>query len=134
MNICRSLSYASRVDYSPQYVRYKVARPVGGAEDLDARPVRKEERAELENVVISGEGLRRRSARLKQAMNSAENQNQKQPIAVTRLQHEFNLTNEMDQELQHFSILRTEGEALEIVRGAERENRFGTMAGTGCFV
>ena len=35
----------------------------GGAEDLDARPVRKEERAELENVVIFGEGLRRRSAR-----------------------------------------------------------------------
>ena len=47
--------------------------------------------------------------------------NQKQPIAVTHLQHEFNVTNEMDQELQHFSSSRTEGEALEIVRGAERE-------------
>ena len=56
---------------------------------------------------------------LKQAMMAAENQ--KQPIAVTHLQHEFNLTNDTDQELQHFLILRTEGEALEIVRGAERE-------------
>ena len=27
----------------------------------------------------------------------------------------------MDQELQHSSISRTEGEALEVVRGAERE-------------
>ena len=56
---------------------------------------------------------------LKQAMKAAENQ--KQPIAVTHLQHEFNVTNEMDQELQHFLISRTEGEVLEIVRGAERE-------------
>ena len=58
-------------------------------------------------------------AALKQAMKAAENQ--KQPIAVTHLQHEFNVTNEMDQELQHFLISRTKGEALEIVRGAERE-------------
>ena len=52
----------------------------------------------------------------KQATKTAE----KQPIAVTHLQHEFGVTNEMDQELQHFLISRTEGEALEIVRGAER--------------
>ena len=52
-------------------------------------------------------------ATLKQAMMAEENQ--KQP-----LQHEFNVTNEMDQELQLFLISRTE-EALEIVRGAERE-------------
>ena len=52
---------------------------------------------------------------LNQAMKAAENQ--KQPIAVTHLQHEFNVTNEM----QHFLISRTEGEALELVRGAERE-------------
>ena len=58
-------------------------------------------------------------ATLKQAMKAAENQ--KQPIAVTHLQHEFGVTNEIDQELQHFLISRTEGEALEIVRGAERE-------------
>ena len=56
---------------------------------------------------------------LKQAMKAAENQ--KQPIAVTDLQHGFGVTNEMDQEVQHFLISRTEGEALEIVRGAERE-------------
>ena len=56
---------------------------------------------------------------LRQAMKTAENQ--KQPIAVTHLQHEFGVTIEMDQELQHFWISRTEGEALEIVRGAERE-------------
>ena len=31
--------------------------------DFDARPVRKEERAELENLVIFGKGLRRRGAR-----------------------------------------------------------------------
>ena len=58
-------------------------------------------------------------ATLKLAMKAAENQ--KQPISVTHLQHKFNVTNEMDQELQPFLILRTEGEALEIVRGAERE-------------
>ena len=39
-------------------------------------------------------------ATLKQAMKAAENQ--KQPIAGTHLQHEFNVTNEMEQELQHF--------------------------------
>ena len=36
-------------------------------------------------------------ATLKQAMKGAENQ--KQPISVTHLQHEFNATNEVDQEL-----------------------------------
>ena len=56
---------------------------------------------------------------LKQAMKTAENR--KIPIAVTNLQHDFGVTNEMDQELQHFLISRTEGEALETVRGAERE-------------
>ena len=58
-------------------------------------------------------------ATLKQAMKVAERQ--KQPISVTHLQHDFSVTTEMDQELQHFLISRTEGEALEIVRGAERE-------------
>ena len=51
-------------------------------------------------------------------MKTAENQ--KQPIAVTHFQHDFGVTNKMDQELQHLLILRTEGEAPEIVRGAER--------------
>ena len=36
-------------------------------------------------------------ATLKQEMKVIENQ--KQPISVTHLQHEFNVTNEMDQEL-----------------------------------
>ena len=56
---------------------------------------------------------------LKQAMKNAENQ--KQPISVTHLRHEFGVTNEMDQQLQHVLISRTEGQALKIVRGAERE-------------
>ena len=56
---------------------------------------------------------------LKQSMKAAENQ--KQPIAVTHLLHESTVANEMDQELQHFVILWTEGTALEFVRGAERE-------------
>ena len=43
---------------------------------------------------------------LKQAMKSAGNQ--KQSISVTHLEHEFGVTNEMDQELQHFLISRTE--------------------------
>ena len=47
---------------------------------------------------------------VKQARKNAENQ--KQPISVTHLQHEFGVTNEMDQELQHFLISITEGEAL----------------------
>ena len=42
-------------------------------------------------------------------------------IAVTHLQHDFGVTYEMDQELRHFLISRTEGVALEVVRGAERE-------------
>ena len=36
---------------------------MGGAEDFDARAIRKEEWPELENLVNSGKGLRRRSAR-----------------------------------------------------------------------
>ena len=58
-------------------------------------------------------------ATLKQAMKDAENQ--KQPIAATNFQHDFGVTNEMDQELQHFLISRTDGEAMEVLRGAERE-------------
>ena len=56
---------------------------------------------------------------LKQAMKNAEKR--KQPIAATNLQHDVGVTNEMDQELQHFFTSRTEGEALEVVREAERE-------------
>ena len=56
---------------------------------------------------------------LKQAMKNGENS--RQPISATNLQHDSRVTNEMDQELQHFLISRTDGEALEVVRGAERE-------------
>ena len=52
-------SKGSRVDCSPQYGRYEVALLVGGAKHLNARPVRKEERPELENLVVPGERLRR---------------------------------------------------------------------------
>ena len=57
-------------------------------------------------------------AGLKQARNA---ENQKQEISVTRLQQDVGVTNEMDQELHHSLISRTEREALEVARGAERE-------------
>ena len=38
----------------------------------------------------------------------------KLPIAVTNLQHDVGVTNDTDQELQHFLISRTEVEALEV--------------------
>ena len=44
-----------------------LARPVGGAKDLDARPVWKEERPELQNLIVSGERFRRRGARSAEA-------------------------------------------------------------------
>ena len=57
---------------------------------------------------------------LEQAMKNAE-QKRKQSISVSNLQ-EFGVTKEMGQELQHFFISRTEGEALDVIRGAERES------------
>ena len=77
---------------------------------------RKEERPELENVghILARDFVSVVHATLKQAMKAAENQ--KQAISVTHLQHEFNVTNEMDPALQHFLISRTDGEALEAVR------------------
>ena len=48
-------------------------------------------------------------------------ENSKHPISVSNLQ-EFGVTKEMHQELQHFFITRTEGQALEVIRGAERES------------
>ena len=44
----------------------------------------------------------------------------KQQISESNL-HVFGVTTEVDQELQHFLVSRTEGEALEVSRGAERE-------------
>ena len=60
-------------------------------------------------------------AGLKQAMKNAEKR--KLPIAVTNVQHDFGVMDEMDQELQHFFIASTEREAVEVVRGAEGEPR-----------
>ena len=51
----------------PQFGGYEVAHPFGGAQDLTSRPVWKEERPELENLAVSGEGLRRRGARSAEA-------------------------------------------------------------------
>ena len=99
----------SRTDWS-QYGRYEVERPVGGAKDLNARPVRKEERPVLENFDVFVGVVH---VELGQAIKCPENQ--KQPISVTHFQYKFGVTNEKDQELQHFLISRTEGEALEIV-------------------
>ena len=42
-------------------------------------------------------------------------------ICVSNPQH-FGVSKEMDQELQHFIISRTEEEALEVIRGAHRES------------
>ena len=61
---------------TPQYGRYEVARLVGGARDLDARPVRKEERPQLENLVVSGERLRRRGARSAEASDEGRRESE----------------------------------------------------------
>ena len=45
---------------------------------------------------------------------------ERQPIAAQDIT-DFALTMELDQELQHFLVSRTEGEALERVRGSERQ-------------
>ena len=55
---------------------------------------------------------------LKQAMKTVEKE--RQPIAAQDIT-DFALTMELDQELQHFLVSRTEGGALETVRGAERQ-------------
>ena len=88
--------------------------------EFDARSVRKGERPKLENLVLLAKRLRRVvHTVLKQAMKNAENR--KQPIAATNLQHDFGVTNETDEELQQFLISSTEGEPLEVVRGAAQE-------------
>ena len=91
-------------------------RPVGGAKDFGEERS-SERRTGRSYVARDFVGVVH--AALKQVMKTAENP--KQPTAVTHPQHEFGVTNEMDQELQHFLSSRTEGEALEVVRGAERE-------------
>ena len=91
--------------------RDEVTHPVSGAEKFDARPVREKDQPELENLVIF----------IKDFVGVVHTVLKQAPIAATNLQHDFGVTNEMDQELQHFLISRTEGEALEVVRGDERD-------------
>ena len=55
---------------------------------------------------------------LKQAMKTVEKK--RQPITAQDTT-DFGATMELDQELQHFLLSRTEGGALETVRGAERQ-------------
>ena len=55
---------------------------------------------------------------LKQAMKTVEKE--RQPITAQDIT-DFGVTMELDQELQHFLVSRTEGEALETVRMAERQ-------------
>ena len=50
------------IEYSSHSDRHEVTPSVGGAEEFDARTIREEEWPELENMVIIGKGLRRRSA------------------------------------------------------------------------
>ena len=51
---------------------------------------------------------------LKQAMKTVEKE--RQPITAQDTT-DFGVTMELDQELQHFLVSRTEGEAVEAVRG-----------------
>ena len=65
-NECRNISsgspstpsYPSRNESFPQSNRNEVTYTAGGAEESDVRSVRKEERPELENLVVLGKGLR----------------------------------------------------------------------------
>ena len=88
---------------------------IGGAEELDARLVREEERPELEDMVTCGKRLCWSG---KQALKNAENR--EKPNSVLNFMH-FGVTREMGQELQHFLTSRTEREARGVIRGAERE-------------
>ena len=88
----------------------------GGAEEFDARPARENAWLELEDLVISGKKLCWSGAL------SAETSNEEcreQNAADFRV--EPSVTREMDQELQHVLVSRTDGEALEVILGAERE-------------
>ena len=92
---------------------------VGGPEELDAGSVREEVRSELANVVLPGQRLRIVAhPALKQALKTVEKERQR--ITVQDIT-DFGVAMELDQKLQHFLVSRTEGEALETVRGAERQ-------------
>ena len=95
---------------------------IGRAEEFDARSVREEERPELENLVVLGKGL------LLRGTYSAETGDEKRGKQATADRRDESPTlfwsDERDGSriaMQHFLISRTEGEALEVVRGAEQE-------------
>ena len=92
---------------------------VDGAEDCDY-DVRKEEQAELENLVIFGEGLRPRSARSDET--SAEERREPEAADLCHPPPTRNRCDEPDgSRMETFLILRTEGDALGVVRGFGRE-------------
>ena len=69
---------------------------------------------------------------LKQAMKTAENR--KLPIAVTHLQHDFEVTNEMDQEMQRFLDLKDRRRSHGSCPWSRTRTWFGAVAKTGCSV
>ena len=79
----------------------------------DARSVRKEERTELENLVVLGKGLLFPGAFSTETSNEVQKR-RKQPISVSNLQ-DFGASKELDQELQRFLISTTQKEALEVI-------------------
>ena len=90
---------------------------MSGAEEPDTRSVREEEQPELENLVVLGKGLSWCSAF---SADTGNEECRKQEATDFRVQ-DFGVAKETDEYLQHVSIARTEGEALKVVRGAERE-------------
>ena len=81
----------------------------------------KKNRPELENLVEFGKGLRWCGAHSSQTSDEECRKPETDGLRDTSPTRPWRDTNEMDQELQHFLISRTEGEALEVVRGTERE-------------
>ena len=89
---------------------------VGGAEESDTGSVREEVRSELANVVLPGQRLRRCGS---SSIETGDEDCGKRETADLQDITDFGVTMELGQELQHVS--RTEGEALETVRMAERQ-------------
>ena len=88
---------------------------VGGAEESDATLARKEERPELENLVVLGKGLRWSCAFSTDTGNEECRKQEAADLLVSNLQ-ELGVTKYKDPELG------LKGESLEVTRGAERES------------
>ena len=129
-NECRDISsgsrsipsYPSRNESSPQSNRNEVTYTAGGAEESDARSVRSEEQPELENLVVLGKGLRWSVAFSTETGNveCRKKGGSRSPCRTFKTLACRKI--KTDRELRHFSISKTEGEALEVIRGAERES------------